>query len=141
MAFSSGIEGDGDAPMATINVTPLVDVMLVMLVIFMVTAPMLQQGVEVSLPKATTAPLQGTAEQIVVSIDKSGKIYVGSGNEVSLEDLGKRMASIMESRPQDQRKVYIKSDAGIEYGRVMQVMGQLHASGITQIGLVSAQPE
>ena len=82
---------DGDGPIAAINVTPLVDVMLVLLVIFMVTAPMMQQGVEVDLPKATTAPLKGSTEQIVVSIDKTGTIFLGAGNKVELPELADKV--------------------------------------------------
>ena len=78
--MAGNFSADSDGPIAAINVTPLVDVMLVLLVIFMVTAPMMQQGVEVDLPKATTAPLKGSTEQIVVSLDKTGAIFIGSGN-------------------------------------------------------------
>lgn len=123
-----------------INVTPLVDVMLVLLVIFMVTAPMMQQGVEVELPKSTTAPLKGTDEQIVLSIDKGGKAYLGNNNEVSLDSLGEKVKAIFENRPEDQRKIYIKGDTGANYGDIMAVMGRLHESGIYQIGLISGQP-
>ena len=126
-----------DEPVAAINVTPLVDVMLVLLVIFMITAPILQQGVEVNLPKATTAPLPGTAEQIVVSLTKDGKVFVGDGNEVSLDTLAAKVGAIMKTRGADGQKVYIKADQTIEYGALMEVMSRLHTGGITQIGLVS----
>lgn len=129
---------DSDGPVATINVTPLVDVMLVLLVIFMITAPMLQQGVEVNLPKATTAPLKGSNEQIVVSIDKGGDIYLGSGNKLTLESLPAKINAVMEARAGSERKVYIKGDTGLTYGRIMEVMAKLHEAGIQQIGLVSA---
>ncbi|MCB0332372.1 MAG: protein TolR [Bdellovibrionales bacterium] len=125
-------------PVANINVTPLVDVMLVLLVIFMVTAPMLQQGVDVNLPKATTAPLQGSSEQIVLSVDESGKIYLGAGNEVDLQQLPEKMKAIMSLRKPEDQKVYIKADQALNYGRIMDVMGNLHKAGITQIGLVSS---
>ncbi|MFM1846583.1 MAG: hypothetical protein RL417_57, partial [Pseudomonadota bacterium] len=131
---------DSGGPVASINVTPLVDVMLVLLIIFMVTAPMMQQGVEVNLPKAKTAPLSGSNEQIVISVDKAGVIYIGAGNPISLEDLPKKIGAIMESRKPEDRKVYIKGDGGIEYSRVMAVMGRLHEGGIHQIGLMSAPP-
>ena len=88
MGFSSN---GGDGPVANINVTPLVDVMLVLLVIFMVTAPMLQQGVDVNLPKATTGALAGSEEQVVMSIDKNKKIFVGSKNELVLDEIVKKM--------------------------------------------------
>ncbi len=127
-----------DGPVANINVTPLVDVMLVLLVIFMVTAPMLQQGVDVNLPKATTAPLQGSSEQIVLSLDDGGKIFLGAGNEVPLATLPDKMKAIMSLRKPEDQKVYIKADEALNYGRIMEVMGNLHKAGITQIGLVSS---
>lgn len=131
----------GDGPIASINVTPLVDVMLVLLVIFMVTAPMLQQGVEVNLPKATSAPLEGKGEQLVISIDKEGRVYLGSKNEIPVEEIGKKIAAVIEAQKSSQSKVYIKGDTELQYGVVMQVMARLYESGVTQIGLVSDAPE
>jgi biopolymer transport protein TolR len=138
MSFSAG---DGDDIKSEINVTPLVDVMLVMLVIFMVTAPMMQQGVEVELPKATTAPLKGNTEQIVLSVDKAGRAFLGANNEVALADLGVKAKAIMETRPEGERKIYIKGDTGANYGDIMNVMGKLHEAGIYQIGLISGLPD
>jgi len=132
--YSNGNEG----PVANINVTPLVDVMLVLLIIFMVTAPMLQQGVEVDLPKATNAPLKGSNEQVVISIDKTGVVYLGAGNRVDVPSLGPKIAAILAPRPEPERKVYIKADGALPYRVLMEVMGSLHESGIHQIGLVSA---
>jgi biopolymer transport protein TolR len=133
--------GGGDEPVANINVTPLVDVMLVLLVIFMVTAPMLQQGIEVNLPKATTAPLAGSNEQLVLSIDKNGGLFLGAGNKVDLSDIGAKVKAILDAKPDTDRKIYIKGDSALQYKIVMEVMGALHESGITQIGLVSAPTE
>ena len=138
MAFSSNSSG---GPMAEINVTPLVDVMLVLLVIFMVTTPMLQQGVEVDLPKATTAPLRSSTEQIVISLDKVGNVFIGAGNQVELADLAAKVKVLFANKPENERKVYIKGDATLGYGRIMEVMAALHGGGITQIGLVSATPD
>jgi biopolymer transport protein TolR len=128
---------DNDAPMAAINVTPLVDVMLVMLVIFMITTPILQQGVEVQLPKATTAPLKGESEQVVISVDQTGAVFIGAGNRVDLETLPAKLEAIMAQREESQRKVFIQSDERVPYGTVMGLMGRIHAAGIEQIGLVS----
>ena len=139
-AMAGNFSSDSDGPVAAINVTPLVDVMLVLLVIFMVTAPMMQQGVEVDLPKATTAPLRNSAEQIVISIDKSGAVFIGGGNKVELPEIAPKVKAIFANKPENERKVYIKGDTTIGYGRIMEVMAALHAGGITQIGLVSAQP-
>lgn len=137
----AGMHGyDRDGPVANINVTPLVDVMLVLLVIFMVTAPMLQQGVEVNLPKASTAPLKGSQEQVVLSIDKDGQVFLGSGNQLGLDNLGAKVAAVLAARQEEDRKVYLKADTALSYGRIMEVMGKLHEAGITQIGLVSAPP-
>jgi biopolymer transport protein TolR len=135
------IGDDTGEPVAAINVTPLVDVMLVLLIIFMVTAPMLQQGVEVNLPKATTAPLAGNEEQVVISINKDSNIFVGAGNKVAPEELASKVNAILAARAESARKVYIKADTGLDYGTVMDVMGRLHAGGVTQIGLVSASPQ
>jgi biopolymer transport protein TolR len=139
MAGNVGMDNDG--PIAAINVTPLVDVMLVLLVIFMVTAPMMQQGVEVDLPKATTAPLRGSSEQIVISLDKAGSVFLGAGNKVELTELAEKVKAIFANKPENERKIYIKGDSSLGYGRIMDVMAALHAGGITQIGLVSASPE
>ena len=138
MAFRSDQD---DAAISDINVVPLVDIILVVLIIFMVTAPMMQQGVEVDLPKATTAPLKGSAEQIVVSIDKAGTIFLGAGNKVELPELADKVKAIFANRAEEDRKIYIKGDSALGYGRIMEVMAALHAGGITQIGLVSASPE
>ena len=139
--MASNFSSDTDGPIAAINVTPLVDVMLVLLVIFMVTAPMLQQGVEVDLPKATTSPLRGSSEQIVISLDKAGAVFIGAGNKVELSVLPEKIKAIFANKPPEDHKVYIKGDAALGYGRIMEVMAALHAGGITQIGLVSAAPD
>lgn len=141
MGAGADYSGDSGEPIAAINVTPLVDVMLVLLVIFMVTAPMLQQGVEVDLPKATSAPLKGSTEQIVVSIDKAGDVFLGSGNKVQVTELAEKIKAVLAAKKVDERKVYIKGDSQLNYGRIMEVMATLHAGGVTQIGLVSGVPE
>jgi biopolymer transport protein TolR len=148
MAMSSSGDGFGDGDYndfgggvrAEINVTPLVDVMLVLLVIFMVTTPLLQQGVEVNLPKTTNAPLPGSEEQLVISISKDGTIFLGAGNKVEITEIGKKVAAILATRPAEARKAYIKADAGLQYQVIMDLMGTLYQSGITQIGLMSAPP-
>ncbi|MCL4131712.1 UNVERIFIED_CONTAM: hypothetical protein GTU68_063623 [Idotea baltica] len=110
--------------------------MLVLLVIFMVTAPMLQQGVDVNLPKATTEQLKGSKEQVVLSIDKDGSLFLGSKNKVALDDVGVKLNAVFKAKGGN-RKVYVKADKDLDYGRVMDVMGALHKSGINEIGLVS----
>ncbi len=138
--MSHGLSGDEEIN-SEINVVPLIDVMLVLLVIFMITAPMLQQGVEVNLPKASTAPLKGKSEQVVLSVSKEGVISLGSGNTLPLAEAGKKVAAVLETKPLEDRRIFIKADKDINYGVVMELMGNLHAAGVTNIGLVSAPPE
>jgi biopolymer transport protein TolR len=133
MAFD-GSDLDSGA-ISTINVTPLVDVMLVLLIIFMVAAPIIQQGVELELPKETIAPLEGDGEQLIVSIDKKGGVFIGSGNPVDLKTLGPKLSAIVAQR-QDKR-VFVKADKAVPYGSVMAVMGAMRRNGITKIGLVT----
>ena len=132
MAFD---EGGSDGAISQINVTPLVDVMLVLLVIFMVAAPILQQGVELELPQETIAPLEGQDEQVVVSIDSEGKIYIGKGNNVELEALGERLNNILSTK--EDKRVFIKADKRVDYGSVMAAMARIRRSGIYKVGLVT----
>ena len=85
--------------------------------------------------------VQGSTEQIVVSLDKTGAIFIGSGNKVELPELADKVKAIFANRPEEERKIYIKGDTSLGYGRIMEVMSALHAGGITQIGLVSASPD
>jgi len=134
MAFDDSNSG----MIATINVTPLVDVMLVLLVIFMVTAPILQQGVELELPKETIAPIDGEGEQLVVSIVKEGKVFIGEDSEIKVEDIGAKLNAIMKTR--EDKRVFIKADTKVQYGNVMEVMASIRRSGITKVGLLT-EPE
>ncbi|MCB0359311.1 MAG: biopolymer transporter ExbD, partial [Bdellovibrionales bacterium] len=116
MAFEE--TGSESGAISQINVTPLVDVMLVLLVIFMVTAPILQQGVEIELPRATIAPIEGEEEQVVVSIDQNGDVFLGAGNAVEVKDVGSRLQGILASRAD--KRVFIRADRRVAYGVVMQ---------------------
>ena len=131
MAF----EDFGQETISQINVTPLVDVMLVLLIIFMVTAPILQQGVELELPRETIAPIEGEGEQLVVSIDKKGIVYLGAGNVVVVTDLGKKLQAILRKRKD--KRVFIRADKGVSYGAVMAAMGSIRRSGIEKVGLIT----
>ena len=133
MAFED--TGSDGGAISTINVTPLVDVMLVLLIIFMVAAPILQQGVELELPRETIAPIEGDGEQLVVSIDQEGVVYIGKGNQVEIPALGERLKAILSTR-QDQR-VFIKADRRVPYGAVMAAMGSIRRSGIVKVGLLT----
>lgn len=133
MAFDE--QGEEGGAISQINVTPLVDVMLVLLVIFMVTAPILQQGVELELPKETIAPIEGEGEQLVVSIDKDGAVFIGSGNAVEVKALGTKLLAILERRKD--KRVFVKADRRVPYGNVMAVMGSMRREGITKVGLIT----
>lgn len=125
------------SPMSEINVTPFVDVMLVLLVVFMVTAPLLAVGVPVDLPKTDAATLEEKEEPITISIDLEGKIYIQE-TEVSLDDLVPRLLAI--SRNRATTRIYVRGDKNIDYGRVLTTMGQITAAGFTKVALISELP-
>lgn len=115
-----------------INVTPFVDVMLVLLIIFMVTAPMLTAGVEVNLPESAAAPLKGTDERLSLSVTSKGEIYLQE-TEVTLGEIQPKLVAIAGENREAQ--IVIRGDAGIDYGLVMQVTGEVSAAGFTKISL------
>ena len=119
---------------AQINVTTLVDVMLVLLVIFMVTAPIIQQGVQVNLPQAKAAAIPGTEQLLVVSIAKNGKIYLND-NVMTLDELGSRMRAIRANEAEKQ--VYVRADQDVRYGLVMKTIAELKQAGIERVGMVT----
>jgi biopolymer transport protein TolR len=125
------------SPMSEINVTPFVDVMLVLLVVFMVTAPLLAVGVPVDLPKTDAASLEEKQEPITISIDLEGKIYVQE-TEVTLDDLVPRLLAISKSRAET--RIYVRGDKNIDYGRVLVTMGQITAAGFSKVALISEMP-
>ncbi len=122
------------APMSDINVTPMVDVMLVLLIIFMVTAPLLSAGVQVNLPKANAKSLsQNDSKPLEVSIDGSGQIYMGE-TKVTLDRLtGMLQAIATESKD---RRVYLKADSKLPYGKVAAVMGAITTSGLSNVSML-----
>ena len=122
------------APMSEINVTPFVDVMLVLLVIFMITAPLLTVGVEVDLPETDSPPLAGDDEPLSVTIIRDGTIFLQE-TEVSVGDLIPKLKAITERRPDV--RIFIRGDREIDYGRVMEVMGALNAAGFNNLALVT----
>src|ERR1041385_4497489 len=119
-------------PIADINVTPLVDVMLVLLIIFMVTAPLLQVGVPVDLPKTSAQQVGGKDEPLVVSVNAEG-VYLGE-TKYDLPELGSKLKAVHDEKP-DQR-VFIRGDKAIDYGKMMEVMGVVIDSGFRQLGLL-----
>ncbi len=124
------------APMAEINVTPLVDVMLVLLIIFMVTAPLLTAGVPVDLPDSRANALPQDEKPLNVAIDRSGAIFVGE-TAVPQGQLGAALATASEGVPCNQREVILRADRMLDYGRVMGVMGELNRMGCNSISLVT----
>jgi len=120
-----------------INVTPLVDVMLVLLVIFMVTAPIIQQGVQLNLPKVKAAPLPGSEQQFVVSITKGGEVYLND-RKLTRGELTGKLIAIARERPD--RQIFVRADEKVEYGQVIRTMAAIKAAGIENVGMVTAMP-
>ena len=123
-------------PMAEINVTPFVDVMLVLLVVFMITAPLLTIGVPVDLPKTQADTLEGSEEPLTITIDSDGKIFLQEA-EVVLEDLAPRLIAVAEARGGNQGRIFVRGDRNIDYGAVMRVMGTINAAGFKRVALVT----
>ncbi|WP_116089699.1 ExbD/TolR family protein [Sphingomonas crusticola] len=123
------------APMAEINVTPLVDVMLVLLIIFMVTAPLLVAGVPVNLPDSRAKPLEQQQKPVQLSLDRSGKVFIDDA-EVPMAALPDRLAAIPHAGT-DAPQIYLRADRSLDWGRVAQVMGELSRAGLTKISLVT----
>lgn len=122
------------APMSEINVTPMVDVMLVLLIIFMVTAPLLTVGVQVDLPKTKASIIKGEDEPLAITIDASGQIYLQE-TEIQLEGLIPRLSAITSNNPDV--RIFVRGDASINYGRVMEVVGTINAAGYRKVALVT----
>ena len=128
------------SPMSEINVTPMVDVMLVLLIIFMVTAPLLTAGIQVELPESKAAALEQDQEPVAISIDPSGRVYVDDA-AVADAALGARLQQIASSsRQQGGPRIYLRADRALDYGRVMQVMGEINRAGLRKVALVSTAP-
>ncbi|HTZ69791.1 MAG TPA: protein TolR [Acetobacteraceae bacterium] len=123
-------------PMAEINVTPLVDVMLVLLIVFMVTAPLMTSGVNVDLPNANAQPLNSDSQPLTVSINAQGKIFL-QDTEVDLQGLVTKLAAIANGDMT--RRIFVRGDKGIEYGEVMQVMATIAQGGFTKVALLAEQ--
>jgi biopolymer transport protein TolR len=134
-----GNRENGDrGTMSQINVTPLVDVMLVLLVIFMVTAPMMQQGVQVNLPKADTKSLSPKEDTVVVSLEKSGRTSINS-TEVPGDQLKDKLNTVLAGRAK--REVFLKADSAVPYGEVVKVMAQIKGAGVERLGMVTESPQ
>lgn len=125
------------AALAEINVTPLVDVMLVLLIIFMITAPMLQHQVEVNLPEVTNEPRTPSEEQLVLTVTKEGSVFLNS-QAYTLEALGPQLQTLSQAQPG--QEMFLRADAEVPYGRVVQVMDAVKKAGILRLGMIT-QPE
>ena len=125
-------------PMSDINVTPFVDVMLVLLVVFMVTAPLLTVGVPVDLPKAQASLIQEPDEPLSVSIDFEGRVYV-QDSEIALRKLTARLIAVTGANPDI--RIFVRGDKTIDYGRVMQVIGTINAAGFKRVALITEMPD
>jgi biopolymer transport protein TolR len=132
MAFSSG--GGRNQPVGEINVTPLVDVMLVLLIIFMVSAPMMNTGVDVDLPAAQAPQVQIDEEKLLLSVTKDQKVYLGR-DEVAYDKLEATL--LANDRMQREKELYVQADANVPYGYVVKVIAIVKKAGITKLGLVT----
>ncbi|MBH61832.1 MAG: protein TolR [Alphaproteobacteria bacterium] len=121
--------------MSEINVTPFVDVMLVLLVVFMVTAPLLTVGVQIDLPKTKAGVVQGQDEPLAVSIDGQGRLFLQE-TEIDLENLVPRLIAISGNKPDI--RIFVRGDQSISYGRVMEVMGTINQAGFSRVALITA---
>ncbi|MFH1076735.1 MAG: protein TolR [Pseudomonadota bacterium] len=133
----AGVHNDKNL-MSEINVTPFVDVMLVLLVIFMVTAPMMMQGVDASLPQATSAPLPVDNEPLIMTINKTQQIFLNDYT-IGIEELQAKLQKIRESRPD--LVVYLRADKEVAYGFVVKVMSEIKNAGIEKVGMVTEPPQ
>ena len=137
--FLGGERRGRRSPMAEINVTPMVDVMLVLLIIFMVTAPLLVAGVPVDLPDSKAGALDQERKPVQISLDSSGTLTVDD-QPVAPADLGPRLAAIAaSSREPGGPRIFLRADRALDYGRVMAVMGEINAAGLRKVALVSTQ--
>ena len=124
----------GFRPMADINVTPMVDVMLVLLVIFMITAPLMTAGVQVDLPKSKAGAIKGDDKPVSVSIKADGTVWLQE-TAIGVEELAPKLRAIMAEKPE--QRIFVRADAGIAYGKVMEVMGAINAAGFPHVALLT----
>lgn len=128
--------GKRRARMSEINVTPMVDVMLVLLIIFMVTAPMITAGINVDLPETKAKPSRSDVKPLEITVDSKGNIYVAQ-SKVAKGELGEKLESIHKDNPE--RLIYLKGDKRVDYGKFAEVMGEVSAAGFTKITLLTGQ--
>ncbi len=124
--------------LSEINVTPFVDVMLVLLIVFMITAPLMTVGVSVDLPKVKAKSIAEAVEPLVITVNAEGAIFI-QDTEVELENLVPRLAAITDNKADT--RIYVRGDKSIEYGRVLEVMGTVNVAGFTRVALVAELPK
>jgi biopolymer transport protein TolR len=123
-------------PLAEINVTPLVDVMLVLLIVFMVAAPLMTSGVNVDLPRASAAPLSQDSTPLTVTVNAEGKIYL-QDNEIPLTDLPSKLSAAADGKMD--RRIFVRGDKALSYGKIMEVMATITQGGFTKVALLAEQ--
>ncbi|NNE83804.1 MAG: protein TolR [Alphaproteobacteria bacterium] len=133
----SNLRRPNNGPVTDINVAPFVDVMLVLVIIFMVAAPLLNIGVPVDLPKATLKPLNENQDPLVVTVDAEGNIFIQEA-AVPQEALVARLAALTQANPD--LRIFVRGDRAISYGRVIQVMGMISQAGFTKVALIAEAP-
>jgi|SRR6185437_9761887 len=124
------------AVMSEINVTPMVDVMLVLLIIFMVSAPLLTVGVPIDLPRTQASSLGQDKEPLTISVNQKGEIYL-QNSEVAMDDLVPKLQAVAQARGGTDARLYVRGDKGVDYGTMMRVMGRLSAAGFHRVALVT----
>ncbi|MBL9038331.1 MAG: protein TolR [Archangium sp.] len=134
MGMSGGKSAGGRSTMSEINVTPMVDVMLVLLIIFMVTTPLIQQGVKVNLPETKAAPVEANDKKLVVSVDLQKRVFIGEA-EVKLEELEEKLKTNVKA--QAEKELYLHADRDLPYGIVVDVMAAAQRAGITNVGMIT----
>jgi biopolymer transport protein TolR len=134
MSMSSGRGAPGRTTMSEINVTPMVDVMLVLLIIFMVTTPLIQQGVKVNLPETKAAPVEASDKKLVVSIDRDRRVFIGEA-EVELKELEEKLKT--NAKAQQDKELYLHADRDLAYGVVVDVMAAAQRAGVTNVGMIT----
>jgi biopolymer transport protein TolR len=130
----SANKGGGRSTLSEINVTPMVDVMLVLLIIFMVTTPLIQQGVKVNLPETKAAPVEASDKKLVVSIDVNKRVFIGDA-EVTLVDFEAKLKA--NAKAQEDKEMYLHADRDLPYGIVVDVMAAAQRSGVTNVGMIT----
>jgi len=135
--MAMGVGGKSRTTLAEINVTPLVDVMLVLLIIFMITAPMLQHELDVNLPVATGTPQVHAEDRVVLTVNKQGSIYLDQ-TAYTLETLRPKLQTLYQTR--GNKDIFLRADADVPYGKVVQVMDEVKKAGILKLGMITQPP-